>query len=427
MAFRKRTLSAFVSSTYRDLRATRRIVGEQLVGTGVLPVGMEIFPAAGAGPWEIIRTEIETCDFYVLIVAGCYGSLASAGGGDKAPSSWTKREYEYARELGKPILALIHGDPSKLPSAVVDDRSSPIWDFRELVQKQVLARLYENDADLIAGLHQSLLYLRNTEPWDDTRDVQLEARTDSLEAFLSRSFDRSYDLAFMNWSYQRSSFRTDRWDASCQSGRVLRANWPEGLSFFGYNLSKPSGDYEAFFEENPPAVSLNEWERSDSGEMVIRDTCRRMTRSSYTRDFDFRPALGQGEVCSFRFSSHFPAYRFAYREDVIAASVTAAGGRRDFETQMFKVNYPIRRLVMSAFLPTELRADNVELRVYKNAVVRDRPEEERVAKLGAHSCVETEGSGGPGKMMTMDLPDPVYKRTYEFRWRPPLRSASPGP
>ena len=80
----------FISSTYEDLKDERKAVEETIIRSGDIPVGMEAFPAADNEQFEFIKTIIDVCDYYVLLIAGRYGSLAPDG------LSYTEKEYLYA-------------------------------------------------------------------------------------------------------------------------------------------------------------------------------------------------------------------------------------------------------------------------------------------------------------------------------------------
>src|ERR1700675_3077380 len=80
----------FVSSTFRDLREERAEVERTLLELNCIPVGMEIFSSADDETWEFIKEHIDDSDYYVLIIAGCYGDVRSNG------ISFTEREYDYA-------------------------------------------------------------------------------------------------------------------------------------------------------------------------------------------------------------------------------------------------------------------------------------------------------------------------------------------
>ena len=69
----------FVSSTYEDLQVERQEVMHVLLELGCIPSGMELFPAANDSQWELIKGVIDDCDYYVVIIAGRYGSIGPSG------------------------------------------------------------------------------------------------------------------------------------------------------------------------------------------------------------------------------------------------------------------------------------------------------------------------------------------------------------
>ncbi len=100
----------FISSTYEDLKKERNIVWNAIVESGNIPVGMEYFPAANETAWEHIQKVIDDTDYYILIIAGCYGSCDTTG------KSYTQKEYEYALSKDISIIPLIIDDIGKLPN-----------------------------------------------------------------------------------------------------------------------------------------------------------------------------------------------------------------------------------------------------------------------------------------------------------------------
>src|SRR6267378_2581740 len=88
----------FVSSTFRDLREERSEVQKALLKLNCLPIGMELFPAADDETWEFIKEQINDADYYLVLVAGRYSSLASDG------ISFTEKEYDYARQQNIPSI-----------------------------------------------------------------------------------------------------------------------------------------------------------------------------------------------------------------------------------------------------------------------------------------------------------------------------------
>lgn len=415
------TKRAFVSSTFLDLQEMRRIVGDQLVSAGVLPIGMEIFPASGTGPWEVIRSAIDTSDFYILIVGGRYGSLAPYEIVGRDGVSWTHLEYEYARQAGKPIIALLHGSPELLPRHAVDDTDSPVWAFRKELAGSLLVRYFDSDMGLVAGLHTSLIHLMESKDWHVTRPPT-DVKTDDLAGFLRRTYDRHYELVGAAWSHRESTRHPGRWDANCQVTRTLRPHWPEGLSVFAYTLTKPSGDFVSFFPADPPVLTLTDWERADSGSVTLRDRPRRMEPASFIQDLDFMPPLRQGELGSFRINVDLPGYRFAYRDDVKAASAHAPAGVRDYEVCSYDLSFPTDRLLLSVTFPAALEADVLGFRVRKNRTALDQEEMTRLEQYGCYTVTKLETDTGENVVASLDVPNPVLKRSYEIRWRPPRRS-----
>src|SRR5690242_13213693 len=96
--------SVFVSSTYEDLREERAAVQKALLQLHCMPIGMELFGSADEETREFIKRQIDDCDYYVVLVADKYGSVADDG------ISYTEKEHDYAREVKKPVLAFVHGN-----------------------------------------------------------------------------------------------------------------------------------------------------------------------------------------------------------------------------------------------------------------------------------------------------------------------------
>ncbi|BBH16369.1 hypothetical protein Back2_06560 [Nocardioides baekrokdamisoli] len=125
----------FVSSTYLDLVEERRAVIQALLELDCIPAGMEMFPAASEDQWTLIREVIDVSDFYLVIVGGRYGSVTSEG------LSYTEKEYDYAVEIGLPVLGFVHGDPGEIPAnrTELDPEAREKLDaFRSKVMKRMV-------------------------------------------------------------------------------------------------------------------------------------------------------------------------------------------------------------------------------------------------------------------------------------------------
>ncbi len=69
----------FVSSTYIDLLEERKEVIQALLELDCIPIGMELFPASDDDQWTFIKSVIDDCDYYVLVLAEGTGPVLSQG------------------------------------------------------------------------------------------------------------------------------------------------------------------------------------------------------------------------------------------------------------------------------------------------------------------------------------------------------------
>jgi hypothetical protein len=124
----ERKYQVFLSSTYKDLVAERKIALEEILKAKCIPVGMELFPATHSDPLKYIREVIDDSDFYLLIIAGKYGSELHG-------KSFTEHEYDYAREKSKIVIAFIHENIGQLPQEKTEQNSESIKKLRKFKNK----------------------------------------------------------------------------------------------------------------------------------------------------------------------------------------------------------------------------------------------------------------------------------------------------
>lgn len=150
----------FVSSTFRDLEEERLEVMRALLELDCIPCGMEYFPASNDDQWSFITELIDQCDYYLVVVAGRYGSV------DEAGISFTEREYRYALEKAIPVLGFVHADPDTIPhgkSELDPTAQVKLAEFRALVQSR-LCKEWSTAADLGAVVSRSLTQLIRRAP-----------------------------------------------------------------------------------------------------------------------------------------------------------------------------------------------------------------------------------------------------------------------
>ena len=100
------TPKAFISGTHKDLQSERRVASQECIKRGILPLGMDIFPAAAQLQWEFIKDNMDLCDFVILLIGGRYGAINNSPGADNA-ISFTHSEYRYAIDKKIPVFAIV--------------------------------------------------------------------------------------------------------------------------------------------------------------------------------------------------------------------------------------------------------------------------------------------------------------------------------
>lgn len=158
---RQRRYQIFVSSTFRDLQSERSRVVEAILQIEGFPAGMELFPAANDEQWAFIKRQIESSDYYIIIVGGRYGSLAPDG------TSLTEKEYDYALELKIPVMAFIRKDLTRLkPAQLETDKklAKRLMGFRKKVSAGKLVKFYDHPDELKGETWHALSVAFNTQP-----------------------------------------------------------------------------------------------------------------------------------------------------------------------------------------------------------------------------------------------------------------------
>ena len=143
----ERKYQVFISSTYEDLKTERQAAISCLLDMNCIPVGMEQFPASSLSQWEYIKKMIDMSDYYLLIVAGKYGSIDP-----EENISYTEKEYRYAIHKKMPILAFLHKNIDSLPAIKVgatDEERERVKNSHNTVKEAGrLVDFYSNEDEL---------------------------------------------------------------------------------------------------------------------------------------------------------------------------------------------------------------------------------------------------------------------------------------
>lgn len=169
----------FVSSTYRDLSTERHEIIQALLELDCIPSGMELFPAANEDQWTLIKKVIDDCDYYIVVIAGKYGSIGPEG------ISYTEMEYRHALSINKPIIAFIHKDTGKLTAdkVEIDAEMRQKLDAFVALAKTKMVKFWETPADLGSVVSRSLIQLIKTTPaigWVKATDLPDESAAQEI-------------------------------------------------------------------------------------------------------------------------------------------------------------------------------------------------------------------------------------------------------
>ncbi len=145
----------FISSTYADLIEERKKILDVLFMADCIPAGMEAFVAADAEQFEVIKKVIDLCDYYVLIIGKCYGSIHPDTG-----KSYTEMEYDYAIGQGIPILVFAIDDNMDLSVDKMEtdeNKINKLKKFRTRAMTNRLVSIWSSTEDLTGKLAISIM------------------------------------------------------------------------------------------------------------------------------------------------------------------------------------------------------------------------------------------------------------------------------
>ncbi len=155
----KKKYQIFISSTFKDLKNERDLVIKAILEMGHIPVGMEMFSAGDTQQWKLIQTQIDDCDYYVVISAFMYGSL-------DGEISYTEKEYDYAVLKGIPILGFIINEGVNWPAKNFDkttEKIEKLKSFKDKIKSRIVS-FWDDKNDLYAKVSISLMKQFNTNP-----------------------------------------------------------------------------------------------------------------------------------------------------------------------------------------------------------------------------------------------------------------------
>lgn len=149
----KKKYQVFISSTYTDLKEERMAVTQCLLDNDCIPVGMEQFPASGMSQMDYIKKMLDDCDYYILILAGRYGTL------DKDGIGFTEKEFDYACEKNIPVMSFVIEDPMLIQNGQSEQTTlgkKKLASFRKKVCDGRMVKFHTNIDQLKANVATSI-------------------------------------------------------------------------------------------------------------------------------------------------------------------------------------------------------------------------------------------------------------------------------
>ena len=145
--------SAFISSTFLDLREDRQTVAKILKERGLNVNALDVRPASTQSSKKEIVSGIRESDFIILIIGDRYGSiLKSMTGSDIKSLTWW--EYNRAIMMRKPVIAYFKYFNSN-DSKTHDDINDPLYKRKR--------RLFERFKKIIIDKHNPAYYTHPNE------------------------------------------------------------------------------------------------------------------------------------------------------------------------------------------------------------------------------------------------------------------------
>lgn len=142
MIVMERPIKIFLSSTYKDLKTTRKCLMDLIRRMGHISKEMESFSAGRRHQWDKIQDELDDSDIVIVISELSYGTLF------KRKKSFTEHEVDYAIKTGKPIIPLL---TCKNLKKCKDENKASLLKFRDKLERHT-PKYFKNTAELVLEL-----------------------------------------------------------------------------------------------------------------------------------------------------------------------------------------------------------------------------------------------------------------------------------
>ncbi|TEU24969.1 DUF4062 domain-containing protein [Alkanindiges illinoisensis] len=259
----------FICTSGVDMQAERVVLSQALVSQGFFSWGLEQrTPLTTA----FARRQIDDCDYFVLLLGGCYGDLSASG------VSYMHLEYIYAVTKQKPILVLMHEAPdSRAPELQekTGEGKSKFSDFRQQLQRERdVVVSYRNMRDLEMAVRHAMPQMIERYPsagWIRPQNTQkLQEEVDQLRQKIAQLElknnvfreeaiqiprvhpDELFSFDYKVHAYQDGNFKELRPQRKMKWGEILAVLGP------GFSPAAPEENFSRVINEFLNQTSLGD-------------------------------------------------------------------------------------------------------------------------------------------------------------------------
>lgn len=269
----------FISSTFADLQDERKAIMEAIMDLNCFPAGMEMFPANDSEQFEYIKTIIDESDYYVLVLAGRYGSVAEDG------KSYTEKEFDYAKEKGIPVLVFAKKDLENIPVGKTDndpEKKKKLEVFREKAMGNKLAKYWDNSDQLKYNVLSSLSRSFKTHP----RIGWIKGNISNNEELLRQI----NDLRIENRSLKEKINKYNEEDSKLEIDKVSLASGQDGYTinytYFDWNSNRDVDCELSLCWDDIAILILRIMDRKSISENLIKGRFEKLLNEEYLNNLE---------------------------------------------------------------------------------------------------------------------------------------------
>ena len=291
--------TVFLSSTYDDLREERREVIQALLELDCIPCSMETFPADDDEQFEFIKSIIDECDYYVLIIAGRYGSIGKNG------KSFTEMEYRYAKKKGIPILTFIHNDIGSISldkSEKNEKNRKKLESFIEYASQDKMAKFWKGKEDLAGKVSRAMISVIKRHPavgWvrgnyaiDDATIMKMQSLYEENLSYKEKEINSEEQKKFKNGKDSIKivfDILEEKYPEGLLRNEIIELTWDEIFKIFGQVFLEETRSYYGF-DKMQKYVLYNSIVKIEDGEKI------KLSEESFSKIIIQLMALGLLEI-----------------------------------------------------------------------------------------------------------------------------------